>query len=203
MPWPSRPASSSPNVPLTCKQRQVGNLLPIRCYVIICLHCCCCCRLVKHHQHAFQSDNVTDKLRIQIFQMSSNATSLVTKKDIPMFSIVCRESHFSGLPMADHQDAASGGNELLGSHHQDLVNQPYSSFTHGNSLNALMGLQTGSVTGTSSSGASGHASTTKQRPIDKTSTLSIFFFLSFVYVLQMEWNWSIYLYFVSVWFLHI
>lgn len=115
-------------------------------------------RLIKHSSHGFMNENVTDKLRIQIFQIASNNQfSLIGKKDVPLYSIVSREIHSSFM---SKQNQESNLNESIGD-----LNQ-YSSFSHGNSLNAMMGL----------AGTSGNL-THRNRMIDKNIRECIFFLI--------------------------
>ena len=90
------------------------------------------------------NENVSDKLRIQIFQIisasSSNAASNSTqlypigKKDIPIYSIVSRESYIS-LMNKLNQESGLNLNDSIGD-----LNQFPSSFSHGNNLNAMMSM---------------------------------------------------------------
>jgi hypothetical protein len=103
-------------------------------------------RIVKHQSSAFTNENLTDKLRIQIYQTNRNqsgeqmnSSNLIGKKDISLHSIVSRELFASFI----HNDHSLSDLPTIDS-------QPYSSFSHGNSLNAMMGLNNvGNSTGSS------------------------------------------------------
>jgi hypothetical protein len=115
------------------------------------------CRLIKHSSHGFMNENVTDKLRIQIFQIASNNQfNLIGKKDIPLYSIVSRDSHNMYMSKLNQE---SNLNDSISE-----LNQ-YSSFSHGNSLNSMMGL----------SASSGTNLTHRNRMVDKNMREFIFY----------------------------
>lgn len=107
---------------------------------------CCVDLIIKHNSLGFQNENVTDKLRIQIFQIittqsstNSNSTSQqlypIGKKDIPIYSIVSRENYMS-LMNKLNQESGLNLNESIG----DLNQYSASSFSHGNNLNSMMNM---------------------------------------------------------------
>lgn len=94
---------------------------------------CCVDLIIKHHSSAFMNENITDKLRVQIYQINRNNneisnSNLVGKKDISLYSIVSRENYENLM------NTEINFNDLA------LENNSYSSFSHGNNLNAMMGL---------------------------------------------------------------
>ena len=102
-------------------------------------------RIIKHHSTSFLNENVSDKLRIQLYKINRNnteinASNLVGKKDISLYSIVSRETYASLLANNDVNDIDPVNNN----------NNNYSSFSHGNNLNAMMGLGSNGTTMTKS-----------------------------------------------------
>ena len=109
-------------------------------------------RTVKHQHAGFTSENATEKLRIQMFQLVSGASYLLSKKDLPLSSIVSREQFI----ITSHQTRRD--QELP----PDL--SLYSSFSHGNNLNAMMGMS--SDFGAKGSNLISSASSIKSRNLD-------------------------------------
>jgi hypothetical protein len=99
-------------------------------------------RIIKHQSTSFLSENVSDKLRIQLYKINRNnteisASNLVGKKDVFLYSIVSRETYANLLINNDVNDL-------------EPINSNYSSFSHGNNLNAMMGLNNNNTTMTKS-----------------------------------------------------
>lgn len=101
---------------------------------------CCIDLIIKHNSLGFLNENVTDKLRIQIFQIISapsisnaNLTSsqlyTIGKKDIPIYSIVSRESYSNLINKLNHESGLNLNESSMG----DL--NPYYG---GNNLNLMM-----------------------------------------------------------------
>ena len=99
---------------------------------------------IKHQASAFSlNENVSDKLRIQIYQaLDNNSTSkslnLISKIDIPLHSIASREKYMMHMLTSS---TLGGGNSMNDSMYEEATR--YSAFTHGNSLNEYYTNQTG------------------------------------------------------------
>ena len=85
---------------------------------------------------AFTSENLFDKLRIQIYQSNSTTNSqfsLLSKLDIPLNSIASREKYMMNLHSFKQKDDSSLNDSVYGD--INMTSSRYSAFTHGNSLN--------------------------------------------------------------------
>ena len=101
-------------------------------------------RVIKHGSHAFQSENVIDKLRIQIYQIGpgsgspSNKPIQLGKRDLPLYSVVSREEHILAQMNKSKVDS-------------DVSDAAYpnkyssSSFAYGNNLNDMMASTTTAI----------------------------------------------------------
>ena len=86
-----------------------------------------CLRTIIHHNLSFH-ENAKDKLRIQVYQLPTGQTSqlnLIYKKDLPLDSVVSRDKY-----LASRRDA-----EMISE-----LGEYSTSFSHGNNLNSMMGL---------------------------------------------------------------
>ena len=97
-------------------------------------------RTIKHYNLGFLNENKTDKLRIQIYQATTNNQfNLIFKKDLPLNSIVSREKF---IISTNRSISAIATNET------DSASEfgQYSSFGQGNSLNDMMTISSSSST---------------------------------------------------------
>lgn len=82
---------------------------------------------IRHHNSSF-SDNSKDKLRIQIYELSTNnnvSSNMIFKRDLPLDSIVSRADF-----LASSYRESEGASDL---------GEYSSTFAHGNNLNSMLG----------------------------------------------------------------
>lgn len=87
---------------------------------------------------------MNDKLRIQIYHCQANSSGLISKKDIPLYSIVNRKEHFMTQIITNtnknQPNLMTGSVYLNDSQNEDQLKYSLSSFSYGNSLSDMMAL---------------------------------------------------------------
>lgn len=131
-------------------------------------------RTIKHYNLGFLNENKTDKLRIQIYQATTNNQfNLIFKKDLPLNSIVSREKF---IISTNRSISAIATNET------DSASEfgQYSSFGQGNSLNDMMTISSSS-------------STSKNRLNDRKKQLASNFNWIFSFIFKDNFNFDFWL----------
>lgn len=131
-------------------------------------------RTIKHYNLGFLNENKTDKLRIQIYQATTNNQfNLIFKKDLPLNSIVSREKF---IISTNRSISAIATNET------DSASEfgQYSSFGQGNSLNDMMTISSSS-------------STSKNRLNDRKKQLASNFNCIFSFKFKDNFNFDLWL----------
>ena len=142
-------------------------------------------RIIKHQPTAFTNENVSDKLRVQIYQAASHITSTtnqfvqLNRCDIALRSIASREKYMMNM-MSNAKQPSMTHESMIESSIYEEANR-YSAFTHGNSLNEYyanqgtmsMSAAAASAKKVSSSGAKLHAIPMQQSNADNVNYLVI------------------------------